>query len=155
MANIWQADEDVMNTIRDLIANYHPHLASVDKEILVIFREKAGKSGDVITSGKSRKAPPLLGVVTETDWKFVLEIANDEWQSYSDPQRVALLDHLLCACKVDEDPETQVLKTAVVPPDVSFYVDEIARHGYWRVKGSPKQDDLITELFGPNASKAI
>ena len=153
MANMWQADDTVMNTIRDLIANYHPHLALVDQEILVVFKERAGKSGEVLTPGKSKKAPPLLGVVSETNWKFILELADDEWKGYSDPERVALLDHLLCACKVEEDPETHTIKCSVVPPDVSFFKEEIDRHGYWRVQGTPKAENMILELFGPNASK--
>lgn len=154
-ANIWQAEEEIMNTVRDLIANYHPHLASVDKEILVIFKEKAGKSGDVIRASASRKASPQLGVVSETDWKFVIELADDEWKSYTDPQRIALLDHALCALRVDEDEETHALKCSIAQPDVLFYTEEIARNGYWRVKGTPKNEDLITELFGANASKAV
>lgn len=153
MANIWQADDTVLNTVRDLIGNYHPHLALVDKEILVVFKERAGRAGNVLTPGKSKKANPLLGVVSETNWKFILELADDEWKTYTDPQRVALLDHLLCGCQVEEDPDTHMIKCSVVPPDVVFYKDEIERHGFWRAQGSPKSEDLIAELFGPNASK--
>lgn len=153
MANVWIADEGVMNTVRDLVANYHPHLAALDKEILVLFKEKSAKSGDVVVPGTASKASPMLGVVSEVQWKFILTIGQDEWQTYTDPERIALLDHLLCACRAVEDEDTHEIKCSVAKPDVTFYADEIARHGYWRAKGSPKQDNLILELFGADASK--
>lgn len=153
MANTWLAGDEVTNTISDLIANFHPHLAVCDKEILVYFKEKAGHSGDVITPSASKKANPQLGLVSEVDWKFVIEIADDEWRAYTDAQRVALLDHALCALRVDEDQETHVLKYSIAKPDVFFYKGEIERRGFWRAQGSPKDENLILELFGPNASK--
>lgn len=148
MSNVWKAGDDVMNTMRSLIANYHPHLAICDKEIAIIFKEKASMVGDAVVAGKSKKAPAILGILGETDYKFIIEIGADVWEDQTDPQKVALLDHHLSACRVEENTKTGELKYFIAPPDVSFYRGEIERHGFWRTSGAPVQPNLIEEMFG-------
>lgn len=148
--DVWIAEDDVQETMRELISQYHPDLVAVEKQTTLVFREKATKAGDGVFLGKSKKAPPLLGVLTDTDWKFVIELAWDEWQSLNSKQRVALIDHHLCACRVELDQKTQDVKRCYIqPPDVAFYKDEVERHGFWRTgHHKPPEDDLIMELFG-------
>ena len=148
--DVWVAEDEVMESVRELIANYHPDLVAVEKQIAVVFKEKAGKAGDAIILGKSKKAPPLLGVLGDTDYKFVIEIAADEWQSLNNKQRLALLDHHLCACRTEEDQGSGEIKRCYVQPaDVSFYKDEVERHGFWRTGGyKPPEQTLIEEIFG-------
>lgn len=145
---VWKAKDEVMNTVRDLIAKHHPHLAAVDKEIAVVFREKATAVGDRVVLGKTSKAPSLLGVLGDTDWKFILTLAADEWTRLSEAERIALLDHHLCGCRVVEDEKTQNIKHFVMPPDVAFYREEVERHGFWRTGGTVPEANLITDLFG-------
>ena len=45
---------------------------------------------------------------------------------------MALLDHILCACKVEEDEKTGDIKYRIAAPEVSFFWDELKRHGDWR-----------------------
>ncbi|MCX6602493.1 MAG: hypothetical protein NTV52_02735, partial [Acidobacteria bacterium] len=47
-------------------------------------------------------------------------------------------DHLLCACKVEEDEKTGDLKFSIATPEVSFFWDELKRHGDWRTR--PQQE---------------
>ena len=147
-AQLWKAGDDVMDTVRDLIANYHPDLVLCDDEIAVIFKEKASSVGGTVVAGKTAKAPKLLGILGETDYKFVITLGADEWQSLSDTQRVALLDHHLCACGVEEHPKTGKTRFYVRIPDVSFFKDEVERHGYWRTSGAAASTDHISDLFG-------
>ncbi len=148
--DVWVADDEVMETVKELIANHHPDLIPVEKEIAVVFREKAAKGGDGIFLGKSKKAPPIIGVLFKTDYKFVIELAADEWQSLNNKQKVALLDHHLCACRVEEDSTTGGVKRCYIqPPDVSFYQDEVERHGFWRTgHHTPPDKTLVEKMFG-------
>lgn len=139
MSDSWEAGKDVMDIIHHYIKNYHPSLAGVDDEIAVIFRGKASKRGGQAILGTSKKAPSILDVLGKGKYKFVLEIAADEWQVLSNSQQGALIDHLLCACKVEEDPESGDIKYSIAPPDVQFYWGELERNGDWRPR--PQQED--------------
>lgn len=148
MSEMWKAGDDVMTIVRDLVAKFHPHLALCDDEIAIVFKEKSTSVGDVEIIGKTGKAPAILGVLGEVKYKFLIVLAADSWQELNDKQRVALLDHHLCGCKVEENPQTGNTKFYVAPPDVSFYKGEIERHGVWRTSSQPPSPDLIKELFG-------
>lgn len=148
MSSVWKAGNDVMDTMRSLIANYHPHLAVCDKEIAILFKEKASQVGEAVVAGKTKKAPAILGILGEIDYKFIIEIGADVWQEMDDKQRLALLDHHLCACRVEENEKSGDYKFFVAIPDVAFFKDEVTRHGFWRTSGAPAEPDLITEMFG-------
>lgn len=129
--SLYKAESDMMDMMRELVGQHHPDLALVVDEIAVVVREKAGKRGGKAVLGKSQKASPLIGVLGDTDYKFILEIAGDEWQNLTSRQRKALMDHLLCSCRVDDEGEDG-LKCYLAPPDVAFYWDELDRWGDWR-----------------------
>lgn len=135
--DIVEASDQTYEIMRDLIKNYHPDLASVDKEIAIIMRPKAGKSGGQVILGKTRKAPGILGVLGPVDYKFIIELAGDEWNNLTDKQRVALMDHHLCACNVDIDEVSGEIKCSLNAPDFVGFRGELERHGIWR---TPPQD---------------
>lgn len=145
--DVWKADEAVVATVRDLISKHHPHLAVVDDKIAVLFREKAAKAGGRVISGKSKKAASILKVLSPVDWEFIIELAADEWQDLNNYQRVALLDHHLCALQVGEDKKGNV-KCSVRTPDVAFYKSEIERHGFWWHGGKAPEKTVIDDIFG-------
>ena len=101
-------------------------------------RGKASKTGGQVVLGKSRKASAIFKVLGKADYKFILEIAGDEWGKLGNEQRSALIDHLLCACKVEEDEKTGDIKCSIAAPEVSFFWDELKRHGDWRPR--PQQE---------------
>jgi len=138
MADKFEANDEVYTLMRNLIANYHPDLASVDKEIAIVMRAKAGKSGGQVVLGKTSKAPWQLGVLGSREYKFIIELAGDEWNNLTDKQREALMDHHLCACGVDIDDVSGEIKCQVLPPDFVGYRGELERHGIWRT--APTQD---------------
>lgn len=148
---MWVAGDEVMAIVRDLIANYHPHLADIDRQIAIVFKEKAAEVGDVVIMGKTAKAPAILAILGgETKWQFIITLAADAWQELNDKERAALLDHHLCACRTKENEQNGAITCFVVPPDVSFYRGEIERHGMWRTSGTAPTPNLILELFGPD-----
>lgn len=149
MSNIYKADPDVVDMVKDLVAQHHPDLALVVDEIAVVFKEKGGETGGRPNLGKAQKANPLFGVLGDTDYKFILTLAADHWLELTTRQRNALLDHLLCACRADEvDGE---YKYSLAPPDVSFYWDELDRWGDWRPRpegDGPDGPSPVEEVFG-------
>jgi len=157
MSEVFEAGKDVVDLVKHYIANHHPALASVDTEIAVLFRAKAGKRGGLATLGSSKRAPAILDVLGKDKYKYILEIAADEWALLSNAQQGALVDHLLCACQVTEDDKTGEQKYAIRPPDVSMFFEELQRHGDWRPR--PQQEvggaslDVEEMLGGKNKKK--
>jgi len=147
MAEIWKAEDSIMQSMKDLVGKYHPDLALIVDEIAVIFKEKSSKVGDVDIVGKTAKAAPLLGVLGDTKWKFVITLAADAWTAMSNADRSAILDHHLCACGVTEDKDGNA-KCYVKIPDVAFFQGELERHGFWRTSGNAVDPNVLTEMFG-------
>ena len=143
----YKAEADVMDAVRDLVANHHPHLALYVDEIAVIFKDKTSKIGDAVVLGKTAKAPAILNVLGDGSYKFIITLAANEWKDLSGAEQLALLDHHLCGCRVQEE-DSGAIKTWVQPPDVAFYKGELERHGTWRTSGTAASPDLIQQLFG-------
>jgi len=143
-SDIWKATDDIHTQVRDLVGQNHPDLALVVDEIVVVFREKASKSGGQVILGNSKRVAALANALGNTDYKFVLEIAADLWeQELSSKQREALLDHLLTACRCEEDPKSGNLKCSVAKPDIMAFRENVDRYGMW----FPKEE---TEDEGPS-----
>ena len=147
MSEIWKAEDSVIVSMKDLIGKYHPDLALVVDEIAVVFKEKSSKVGDVDVVGKTTKAAPLLGLLGDTKWKFIIQLAADAWTNMNDKERQALLDHHLCACGVTEDKDGNP-KCFIRIPEVSFFRGEIERQGFWRTTGSAVDPNVVQEMFG-------
>ena len=118
----WKAGEEVMGMVQKLIASYHPHLALIEKDIAVVFKDKATTKCDVTIPGNTKKAPALMNVLTDKkfDYKFIIEIGADVWNEFGDQERIAFLDHHLCAMKVEEDKEG-LIKCSIRPADQVMY----------------------------------
>ena len=144
---LWVAGEDVYETLRELIARHHPHLADIDDKIAVLFKEKRSKSGDVEVTGKTTKASPQLSILTKEGLIFVITLAADYWQEISDAQRIALLDHHLYSCRAEEK-DGGMMRYYVSPPDIGFYKEELEHHGCWRTSGASLSMETLGALFG-------
>lgn len=149
---IWEAGGDIYKAIKSLIGKYHPHLAEIEGQIFVYFKEKASTPGGVIVAGKTKKAPNLLslGLVTENHRKitFIIELGYDYWKGLSDKQKTALIDHHLCAMTAVENEQTGATSYGVKPPDFVGYRDEVERWGLWRPRQDPNAKTLVEQMFG-------
>jgi hypothetical protein len=156
MAELYEADKEIRTIMVDLITRFHPDLAVIEPEIALLFKGgNAAPAGDEEAApaptkelGKTGKAPPILKAITGKDWKFVITLSQDGWMQLNDAQRVALLDHHLCGCRVTEDTEKHTYKYTVARPDVAFYKGEVERHGVWRTSGAPPTAKLVEQIFG-------
>jgi hypothetical protein len=147
----WKANDEIHTKMKELVANHHPDLALVVDEIVVVFREKAGKAGGQVVLGNSKKVAPIANAIGNTDYKFVLELASDQWENeLTSKQREALLDHLLTACRCEEDPKSGDVKCTVARPDIMAFRENIERYGMWFPKeesedGGDDVTDVIAE----------
>ena len=146
--DMWKASDEIHASMRELIGQNHPDLVSVERDgIVIVFREKAGKSGGQVILGNSKKVAALANAIGSTSYRFVLELAADQWANELSPkQKEALLDHLLTACRCDADPKTGDLKYSVAKPDIMAFRENVERYGMWfpveteDVKPSPVED---------------
>ena len=156
MADIYKASEDLVKRVKAIIKAHHPELFLIQDEIAVLIRDKAGKRGGRVVYGKSMKAPKILEVLGDIDYKFILELAGDEWQNLNSPQQTALLDHHLCALRAEEDENTGEVRYFVAPPDIGYYYDELGRHGNWRPElDGEDAEDLTGEPIADVMSKIV
>jgi len=138
MGESWKAADDVYDIMKDQVANNHPDLALVVDEIIIVFNEKARKSGGNMVYGTAGRVGALTNVIGGTDYKFILTLGADAWENdLTSRQRKALIDHLLCMCRCEEDPKTGDIKCYVVKPDVQAFRENVERYGMW----FPKEDE--------------
>jgi len=146
----WKASPELHDKLKDLIANHHTHLTDVCDDIVIVFKEKASKKGDLVIYGKTSKAPAILSVLGERQYKFVIEIGNDAWQKLTSDQQIALMDHQLCFITGKEDEQTAEMKYTLTEPDVYYFTEEIARNGHWRpVINLDETSEENKETVGP------
>lgn len=130
--DFWKASKEIQQQALDLIGHNHPDLALIAEEIVIIFREKAGKAGGQVILGNPKRVSDLVNALGGTDYKFILEIAADQWENeLTSKQREALLDHLLTSCRCEEDPRSGELKLSVARPDIMAFRENVERYGMW------------------------
>jgi len=123
-----------------LIAQHHRHLADVP--IRYLWRDKAATSKGRTVLGKARKVGGLNAHLVHLVRKdeppdevefFVVEIAADAWQTLTEPQRIALVDHELCHLGVDIPERADKDRTLVLRGhDLEEFTGVVERHGLWR-----------------------
>lgn len=127
MVEYEDATAEVTPLAEGLIRKYHPDLAGVHVEY--VWRSVAQVRGGRATLGKARKLTGLPAFTAKAGPQefFVIELARDEWQQLTLVQRLALVDHELCHCTVNEDG-----KLVLLPHDLEEFNEVVRRHGLWR-----------------------
>lgn len=136
--DLWLGGPETRKLLEKCVAEWHPHLAAIDQKIAILFREPAAKSGGVVSLGTVKKASPVVQALG-VDAIFILEIASVEWLELSEPQRLALMDHLLCQCGIKKDEEKEGITYCILKPEVHMFIAEVKRHGVWR--DFPEEED--------------
>ncbi len=147
MANsIWKAAEEIKEMVDKLIANRHPDLALVSDHILVVFREKAGKSGGQVVYGKAFKCSDYMNVVGGTNYSFIIELGADTWsQELNEQQREALLDSILCSMVVEEDERSGDIRLGTIKPDIQAFRKNVEEYGMWFPKDEEEEEEVKEE----------
>ncbi|RYG37369.1 hypothetical protein EON81_06920 [bacterium] len=158
-ATEWREAPDLMEMAGPIIAENHPHL--IGYPLKIVWRSKAKKAGHgKVAAGTATITSGIWASLVMTDAEkamegqdagykfFLIEIAEDIWESLSEKQRTALIDHELMHCGVVEDEETGEVKMVVLPHDRELFYAEIERHGLWD-PALVKLGDTILSLPAP------
>jgi hypothetical protein len=148
----WKANKEIQEKIQHLIGQHHPDLAIICDEVVAVFREKAGKAGGQVVLGGAKRVAPLANALGGTEFKFVLELAADQWEhELTSKQQEALLDHLLTACRCEEDPKSGEFKLTVAKPDIMAFSENIERYGMWFPREEDEEATPVEQLFQEKA----
>lgn len=144
MAAMWTSAPEVEELAAKLIETVDRHAFLADVRVDFVFIDQAPKSKGRLVLGRARKigglsayladgvprsGPNVDGFAARHPF-FVVEISFDTWQELSDAQKVALVDHELCHCRVEFDDGGEcVLST--VGHDVEEFACVVERHGLW------------------------
>lgn len=145
----WKANKEIQDKVQHLIGQNHPDLALICDEVVAVFREKAGKTGGQVVLGSSKKVAPLANALGDTAFKFVLELGADQWEhELTSKQQEALIDHLLTACRCEEDPQSGEFKVTVAKPDIQAFSENVERYGMWFPRESDDEGPSpVEEVF--------
>lgn len=137
----YSAAPEVARIGQRLMQQYHRHLLKTRVEFL--FRSKAGTKGGKTTLGTARKVTGLNALLATPDVVddpegtsesltfFVIEVASDMWNYLSEAQRVALVDHELCHCKLGINEKGDIVHS-IAAHDVEEFAEIVLRHGLWK-----------------------
>jgi predicted metallopeptidase len=124
----WKADEVVEEIGKALISQFHTHLATA--KVCYLFRTKAKTNGSKVILGTASRMSDKLKALADFD--FIIEIGYDEWRNLNITQKQALIDHELCHCGGEEDPQTGAMKWKILPHDLEEFREIVGRYGFWK-----------------------
>lgn len=123
MSAYWTRAPEVEEIAGRLIPALHPHLE--EAAIQYIFRHGAElHAHGAEAMAVARRCTGLLEYFSRAD--FIIEVSSDWWESLSDEQRVALVDHELCHCIEGKK------GWEIRPHDIEEFAEIVDRHGLWR-----------------------
>lgn len=138
MGDVWKANDEIHEMMRELVGQYHPDLALVVDEIIVVFTEKGNKA---VVQGSASRVSPIMNIVGGTTYKFMIVLPADKWEhEMTSREREILLNHHLFSCRVDEDPSSGELKCYMAKPDVIAFAENVEIYGE-AAMFSPKPDE--------------
>lgn len=121
------ADDDLVELANKLIAKNHTHLASC--KMAYLYKNKPMKLKGVEVAATAEKVPTKHRSLS--GYHFIITIAYPTWQELDDKIRLAVLDHELEHCFVEDDEKTGEPKYSVLPHDVEEFSTIIRRHGLY------------------------
>jgi hypothetical protein len=127
MAQTYETAEAVESIAASLIPTEHPELATA--RFIYVFAEKSSNKGGREVWGKVRKLSGVLQWLLEKD--FLIEVALDKWNEFTELQRRAGVDHLLERCTGEEDEKTGEMVWKCRDPEVQEFSSILNRYGVW------------------------
>jgi len=154
---IYKANTEIHDIMKRLVRANHPDLVDHLEEIVVAFKDKAGKSGGQVIYGQRSKVSDVVNALAGEDFKFMLLIGADKWsEALTSRQQEALLDHLLCGCGSEFDEKSGDYKLRLYAPDIVAYRENVERYGMWfpreeEESDQPPIDPVAASVTGDDA----
>jgi hypothetical protein len=119
--------EAVEEIAKKLIPKHHSHLVSA--RIAYLFKNKPMKS-------KGREVYATAEKISKKNYAlckhhFLITVAYPTWKDLSDKKKLAVIDHELEHCFVEDDEKTGEPKYSILPHDVEEFGSIIRRHGLY------------------------
>jgi hypothetical protein len=127
---------DIYKMLDGLVERHHDHLVNSEIRVAMFTGWQADEDGR-LTLGRCK-------IVSELDRKLhgahvVIVLNADAWEHFSEPQRLALLDHELCHAEVKLDKDLEPMELEDETPklrsrkhDIEEFRAVIERHGIWK-----------------------
>lgn len=148
MKTTWEVLDDssgIVQTADEIVRSHHPDIAP--EMIRWVLRDPPATSKGREVMGTARAISARERAVYGLGELFVVELSRSDADSLTPRGLRALIDHELCHCQVDIDPETEEPTPRIVAHDVEEFFDVIARHGAWNddVKQAGQQLQLFED----------
>lgn len=156
--------EEVEKLAKRLIPKHHTHL--VNAKIAYLFKNKEMKSKGKIVVATAKKVSKEM--TTLSGYNFLITVAYPTWRDLSDDQKLAIVDHELEHCLVDEDAKTGETKYLIIPHDVEEFSSIIRRHGLYTtdlvrigmviedvLPANIKKDVVVTKVGKPEKIQVV
>jgi hypothetical protein len=99
MSELWDASGTIKDTVKDLLGQHHPEVATAS--FGYVFKDKAAaaevEAGIVAVA---KKVPPIYKMLSKDDLDFVIIVAKDMYDELDPDEQKAHLDSALCSCSV-------------------------------------------------------
>lgn len=142
----WANAPELLKLAQPIIEAHHPHL--IGWPIRFVWRSEMRKLKGALAAATAEIVSGRFAAFVMTDEELALleamdeeaepkmfwvEVARDAWEAYDAHQRLALLDHELCHCGVEENEEGPP-KMKIIPHDIEEFDAIAIRHGEWDQK---------------------
>lgn len=122
----YPCEQDVMDMIKDLVRQFHSHLAI--KSIKALFVNKPiTRKGKNVAATAEKISTKIRAISDDTD--FLITISAPVWKDLSEALRIYVLDHELCHCFVEDPNDDGEEKNKILPHDFEDFTDLIRRRG--------------------------
>lgn len=134
MSNLWEAPNEIKETVKGIKEQYHEHLSLARIWVLATDANHVRDNHIIVT--KTAKCTRTEKLSTNNDFKITIYM--EAWSHLTDTQRDVAIDEALCRCGVKYLPQTVEMngKKQVVKDDLgrTIYTDDIA----YEEDGTPK-----------------
>ena len=117
--------QEVLDVAKDLIKQFHSHLATKSMKFLFVNKPITRKGRSVAATAE-KIGDKIRAISDDTD--FLIVISAPVWVDLSDELRQYILDHELSHCFVEEKDDGEE-KNKILPHDFEDFTDVIRRRG--------------------------
>jgi len=126
--------ETVREMAKGIIAKHHSHLANCNIAYLYTNKPMARRGKIAIATAEKcspkAKALTLYNHPDDEPFDFVVTVSYGAWNRLTDKQKLAVLDHELTHCFVEENEEGEVLHK-ILGHDFEDFHAILSRHGLY------------------------
>lgn len=119
-----QVNSVVLEMASEVIDTYHLDLKHA--KVGFVFQDEASRQDGRVILGNACKVSPKQKAAG-LDLDFIITLAKDEFETRTRTQRMAIIDHELCHCTLDE-----VMTPKMVPHDIDEFGVVIERWGLYK-----------------------